>query len=239
MTATPEQWFTDLLATSPSQPFVTYYDEATGERSELSVKSLANWVAKTHHLLGTELGLGVGNRALLALPAHWISIAPLLGVLTAGLEIVDDSADADVAFVSPESFAAAVSVPDIYAIAPSSAAVGFKGAEPSGANDSIVAVRPQADTWGSVQFGAGPTDMCLDSRTRAEVASWTLQRVEKLGLTPGARVLTDRDWNTAYDLVDTVLAPLAVGGSVVFVRNADEETLQRRVDQERATHRIR
>ena len=61
--SSPEQLFGDLLATAPSQPFVTYYDEATGERSELSVKSLANWVAKTHHLLATELGLGAGDHA--------------------------------------------------------------------------------------------------------------------------------------------------------------------------------
>ena len=53
---TLEQSFDQLLARAPGQPFVTYYDEATGERTELSVKSLANWVAKTHFLLLDELG---------------------------------------------------------------------------------------------------------------------------------------------------------------------------------------
>jgi uncharacterized protein (TIGR03089 family) len=238
MTATtPEQLFGELLAASPSQPFVTYYDEATGERSELSVKSLANWVAKTHHLLGTELGLGAGDHALLALPAHWISIAPLLGCLTAGLAIVEDATEAEVAFVAPETLAAAASSPDIYAIAPESAAVGFKGGEPGGANDFVLAVRPQADAWGTVQFPAGPDDPCLAGRTRAEVVQWAQDRAIKLGLEAGGRLLSTRDWGTAVDLVDTVLAPLAVGGSVVIVRNADAETVERRLSQERATAR--
>ena len=53
---TPEQHFAQIVATDASHPFVTYYAEASGERSELSAKSLANWVAKTHFLLGDELG---------------------------------------------------------------------------------------------------------------------------------------------------------------------------------------
>src|SRR3954447_10743815 len=96
---TPEQQFARLLAAEPSRPFVTYYDEATGERSELSAKSLANWVAKTHHLLGDELGLGVDDTAVVALPAHWISVPILLGCLTAGLALASDG-DAEVAFVT-------------------------------------------------------------------------------------------------------------------------------------------
>ncbi|HVU92645.1 MAG TPA: TIGR03089 family protein, partial [Jatrophihabitans sp.] len=107
---TPERQFEQLLATEPSRPFVTYYDEASGERSELSAKSLANWVVKTHHLLTTELGLGVGDTALVAVPAHWISVPVLLGCLTAGLELTADG-PADVAFVAPDTLAAAAGVP--------------------------------------------------------------------------------------------------------------------------------
>ena len=107
---TPERQFEQLLVTEPSRPFVTYYDERSGERSELSAKSLANWVVKTHHLLGDELGLGVGDTALIALPAHWISVPILLGCLTAGLQLTADG-EADVAFVSRETVAAAAGAP--------------------------------------------------------------------------------------------------------------------------------
>lgn len=238
--ATPEQLFADVLAADPGRPFVTYYDEASGERTELSARSLANWVSKTHHLLVTELGLGAGDSALLALPAHWISLPPLLGVLTAGLTVTDDPSEAAVAFVAPESVATAAGVPDLYAVAPEAAAVGFRDGPPGGALDFVAAVRPQEDAWASVRFGAGPDDPCLDGRTRGEVTEWARRRADALGLATGARALCTRDWVAQVDWVDTVLAPLAVGGSVVYVRNCtDEVVLTRRAEQERAGVRIR
>ncbi|HET6211502.1 MAG TPA: TIGR03089 family protein, partial [Micromonosporaceae bacterium] len=35
------------VAAEPARPLITYYDDATGERTELSAATLANWVAKT------------------------------------------------------------------------------------------------------------------------------------------------------------------------------------------------
>ena len=230
---TPERQFADLLATDPARPFVTYYDEATGERSELSVRSCANWVAKTHHLLRTELGLGIGDTALLAVPAHWISVPILLGCLTAGLALVPEG-DADVAFVAPTTVAAAAGAPDVYAVAPQSAAAGFNGAEPDGTVDYVLAVRPQADAWGTVQLTASADDRCLPGLLRREV----VVRATAAGLPDGARVLTTREWAGPQDWLDTLLAPLAAGGSLVIVRNADEPTVERRMTQERATVRI-
>jgi uncharacterized protein (TIGR03089 family) len=230
---TPEQQFSDLLAAEPSRPFVTYYDEASGERSELSVKSLANWVAKTHHLLTTELGLGVGDTALVAVPAHWISVPIVLGCLTAGLELTAD-ASSDVAFVAPPTIALA-DADDIYAIAPESAAIGFRDSPPAGANDYVSAVRPQADKWPTVQLLAGPGDPCLPGLTRAGV----VERAAKVGLASGERLLTTHAWSSPDDWIETLLAPLAVRGSVVFVANApDESVVQRRAEQERATRTL-
>ncbi len=48
-------------------------------------------------------------------------------------------------------------------------------------------------------------------------------------------MLTGRDWTGAADWVDTLLAPLAVHGSIVIVRNAAAGDVDRRVQQERAT----
>jgi len=230
---TPERQFADLLAAEPSRPFVTYYDEATGERSELSVKSLANWVAKTHHLLGTELGLGVGDTALIAVPAHWISVPIVLGCLTAGLELTADGAT-DVAFVAPATMSVA-DAGDVYAIAPDSAAVGFRDGAPDGTHDYVTAVRPQADAWPTVQLSAGPSDRCLPGLTRAEV----VERAKAVGLAQGERLLTTRDWSGPDDWIETVLAPLAVGGSLVIVANCtDDDVIERRATQERATRRL-
>jgi uncharacterized protein (TIGR03089 family) len=230
---TPEQQFARLLAADPGRPFVTYYDEQTGERSELSAKSLANWVAKTHHLLADELGLGVGDTAVIALPAHWISVPILLGCLTAGLAL-RESGPGDVAFVTPETLATAAGAPDVYAVAPSAAALGFRDAPPAGAADYVGAVRPQADTWPSVHMPAGPDDPCLPGASRGDVAG----RASSSGLAPGARLLSTTAWTTAEDWLQSVLAPVAVGGSVVFVANCDDPgVLERRAAQERVTAR--
>jgi uncharacterized protein (TIGR03089 family) len=234
---TPERQFAELVAGDASRPFVTYYDELRGERSELSVRSLANWVAKTHHLLVDELALDIGDRALVALPAHWISVPVLLGCLCAGLELTspaDDSAvDAEVAFVSPPTAPATDAIPEVYAISPDSAAVGFGTAVPDGVTDYVAAVRPHADAWAGVAMIATPADPCLAGLSRGEVVS----RAD--GLPEGARLLSTRDWVEPDDWIDTVLAPVAARGSVVFVRNcADESVLERRMTQERASLRI-
>jgi uncharacterized protein (TIGR03089 family) len=236
---TPEQLFGELLAAQPARPFVTYYDEASGERTELSVRSLGNWVAKTHFLLIDELGLGVGDAALIALPAHWISVPALLGCLTAGLALSESSAGAAVGFVQPASLSTATGLPDVYAVAPQSAAVGFRDDVPDGVNDFVSAVRPQADAWGGVHFTAADGDPCLPGRSRAQVVAWARDRATELGVAVGDRVLSTRDWSGASDWLDTLLVPLAVGGSVVYVRNApDEDVVERRMSQERATVRV-
>lgn len=237
---TPERQFAELLATDASHPFVTYYDEASGERTELSAKSLANWVAKTHHLLIDELGLGVGDTALVALPAHWLSVPVLLGCLSAGLALTPSGA-ADVAFGTPATLAQVQqrdAPPDAYAIAPDSAATGFQGTPPDGLADYVAAVRPQADAWAGVEMPASADDPCLPGLTRGEAVSRAATAARAAGLSNGGRMLTTRDWSGPDDWLDTVLAPLAVRGSVVFVRNCtDEAVLERRMSQERATAR--
>ena len=50
--------FADVLArqlrADSSRPLITFYDDATGERVELSVTTYANWVAKVASLLVEE-----------------------------------------------------------------------------------------------------------------------------------------------------------------------------------------
>ncbi len=226
--------FAAVLAADPSRPFVSFYDDATGEWAEMSAKSVANWVAKTHFLLIDELGLGVGDRAFVDLPAHWISVPILLGCWSAGLDVSDDPGGADVAFVTPASAPRAGSVPDRFAIAPASPARGFGGDVPDGVDDYVLAVRPQPDAWGTVRFAAGPADSAVNGRSRGEVGSNATARAAELGIAPAARVLATRSWTNANDWVDTLLAPLAMGGSIVLVANADPARTERRAAQERA-----
>ena len=48
--------FAAAIAADPARPLLTWYDDATGERTELSGATLANWVAKTANLLVDEVG---------------------------------------------------------------------------------------------------------------------------------------------------------------------------------------
>jgi uncharacterized protein (TIGR03089 family) len=72
------------LRADPSGPFLTFYDDATGERVELSLTSLDNWVAKTANLLVDELDLEPGEPVVVDLPPHWQTAVIRLGVALAG-----------------------------------------------------------------------------------------------------------------------------------------------------------
>jgi uncharacterized protein (TIGR03089 family) len=227
----PEALFAALVAAEPSRPFVTFYDERSGERSELSVRSLANWVAKTHFLLADELALGVGDAAYVDLPADWIAVPILLGTWSAGLQIVTSPGRASVAFADrPVS-----GVGDVYAVALGSLTRSFgASAPPGGTSDYVAAVRPQADAWATVRFPAAPADPALDEVSRAGLVAVARARARELGLAAGARVITARDWRDPGGWVDTLLAPLAVGGSLVLVRGGSAEVTAHRADQEHA-----
>ena len=77
-----------LLRADPAGPRITYYDDATGERIEVSAVTLGNWAAKTANLLRDELGAGPGSRVAVLLPAHWQTAGVLFGIWYIGAEVV-------------------------------------------------------------------------------------------------------------------------------------------------------
>jgi uncharacterized protein (TIGR03089 family) len=236
--SSPEALFAAMLAAEPSRPLISFYDDASGEWAELSARSLANWVAKTHFLLMDSVGAGVGDSAFVDVPAHWISVPILLGCWSAGLSVVDSPDDAAVGFVSPLTAARALGLPDVFAIAPASAARGFGGQPPAGTDDYVVAVRPQPDAWGTVRSPGRPADPAIGALTRAEVVAQAAARADELGLTRGGRVLCERVWAGESDWLDALLVPLSVGASIVLVANADPTKREARIRQERITATI-
>ncbi|MGH3736405.1 MAG: TIGR03089 family protein, partial [Micromonosporaceae bacterium] len=85
MSDTPASLLTAAVTEDPARPFLTYYDQASGERTELSVATLDNWVAKTANLLVDGCGLSPGETAVALLPAHWQTAGILLGCWVAGV----------------------------------------------------------------------------------------------------------------------------------------------------------
>lgn len=93
------------LAADPARPLVTFYDDATGERVELSVATFANWVAKTANLLQSDLAAEPGDRLALLLPAHWQSAVWLLACSSVGVvaDVQGDPAAADLVVSGPDT----------------------------------------------------------------------------------------------------------------------------------------
>src|SRR5215475_10000738 len=63
--------FRKLSDRDGSPPLVTYYNDAAGERVELSYATVANWVAKTAGFIQDVVGATPGERISLLLPTHW------------------------------------------------------------------------------------------------------------------------------------------------------------------------
>lgn len=89
------------VTAEPGTPFLTFYDDATGERTELSYATTDNWVAKTANLLREGLDAQPGDPVAVLLPPHWQTVVVTLAVWAAGC-VPDD--DGDVAFVSEAAF---------------------------------------------------------------------------------------------------------------------------------------
>jgi len=224
--------FDRRLAADPGGPLITFYDDATGERIELSAKNTGNWVAKTYSLLTLDLGLGPGDTAYVAMPLHWLAAPILWGCWFAGLEVVSNPS-ASVAFADAATLNSLDNAPadDVYAV--SLLSMARPATPPPGAEDYATAVRPMPDAWSGVRPLADPYDVAFNGLNRVDLVLVASAAVGSLGLEPGGRLL----WSGEPDWVSTVLAPISVGGSTVLVRNADPATLEAKAAAERATVR--
>ena len=218
-----------LLDRDPMGPRITYYDDATGERIELSTVTLANWAAKTANLLRDEFGAGPGNRVAVLLPAHWQTAAVLLGVWWIGAEVVLSGA-ADVALCTRDRLNEADSTGAAEVAVLSLDPFG-KPAEdlPIGVTDYATAVRVHGDQI-VPERAPGPA---LDGQSVDDVLASARRRAESLGLSDSDRVM---------DLVplpvDDLVAVLASGASVIMVTNPDPAALERRRTTEKVTRTL-
>ncbi|MFJ2907322.1 TIGR03089 family protein [Streptomyces sp. NPDC091279] len=106
---TPADLLRSALGADPGRPLVTFYDDATGERVELSVATFANWVAKTANLLQGDLAVEPGDRVAVLLPAHWQTAVWLLACASVGAvaDVGGNPAAADVVVSGPDTLEAA------------------------------------------------------------------------------------------------------------------------------------
>ncbi|MGV9879098.1 TIGR03089 family protein [Streptomyces sp. NPDC003006] len=241
---TPADLLRSALAADPGRPLVTFYDDATGERVELSVATFANWVAKTANLLQGDLAAEPGDRAVLLLPAHWQTAVWLLACSSVGVvaDVGGDPASADLVVSGPDSLDAARACSGERVALALRPLGGRFPQPPGGFADYAVEVPGQGDQFAPyapvdpdepalVVGGEELTGAGIVERARADAA--------RLGVGAGSRVLSGLSYGTWEGLSAGLYAALAVGGSVVLCRRLAEGGLEKRVEDERVSVTVR
>ncbi|GGN28047.1 uncharacterized protein (TIGR03089 family) [Actinoplanes campanulatus] len=237
MKTTIPQAFTEAVRRDPAAPLLTWYDDATGDRTELSGATLDNWVSKTANLLVDGVGLGHGDAVALLLPPHWQTAALLLGVSAAGLavDLGGDPQPVEALFTTPELVdrAASWTSLDRWATGLLPLAMPLR-TPPPGYADYVTEVRNHGDHFRGAPVApadralAGPVEL-----SHHEVIGMAADRAAELGITSGDRVLIDV---TLYpDPADWLLAPLVADASIVLCANLDVSKAGARATTEKVT----
>jgi uncharacterized protein (TIGR03089 family) len=242
---TPAGLLADALRADPGRPMITFYDDATGERVELSVATFGNWVAKTANLLQDDLGAQPGDRLALLLPAHWQTAVWLMAACSTGVVVVPggDPAGADLVVSGPDTLDRARACGGERMALALRPLGGRFPQPPRDFADYAVEVPGQGDRF-APYMPVGPDAPTLELTdggvlTARDVVVRARSRAEELDLEPGSRLLSGLPYDGWDGLAAGLFAPLAAGASVVLCRNLDQlaaEGLTRRKEAERVTH---
>ncbi len=240
---TPADLLRAAARPDPARPFVTFYDDATGERVELSFTTADNWIAKTANMIVEDLAARPGDRIALLLPTHWQTVVWYLACWTAGVVVAPDGdpAEADHVVTDPDGIERAAACRGERVLVPmrpfgapaSTLPAGFYdyAAEVPAYGDQFAPWAPVTDSDAALERAGGTaTGADLVAAARATAAEW--------GLTGADRALVTTELRTPEGLLAGLLAPLAVGASVVLCRNADPAALPRRIETERVTRTL-
>jgi uncharacterized protein (TIGR03089 family) len=244
----------DLLAGDPftasDRPLLTYYDDATGERTELTAAALGGRAARTAALLHDGCGLGFGSRAAVLLPPHWQTAAVLLGAwsvgvavsfrpaATAGLPVLGPGAEEplDASFVSWARLddwledVPAARHRFVLGLAPEGAALHEV---PDGYRDYISEVRNYPAGAPAYELVRGVDAATVDGTTYQQWATIAQEVAASCGMRPGDRVLVDAGEHEQP--FKWLLAPLSAGASVVLCANLDPQVVTARIAAEHVT----
>lgn len=206
---------------SPDQPFITYYDAASGERVELSATTTSNWVAKTSNFLIDSLDAELGVRLRLDVPTHWESLVWILAAWNVGVTLAD--ADTSIGVVGPS-----LEADEETRVALSLRPMGLRFAEePAGFIDYNAEVLGHSDYFQSFDPPSpGSLAIDLESRrlTHSEAYAAAIPDDSRRLLEPGA---------LARDCL-TLIGACRGNGSLVIVANADASQRDKIAADERA-----
>jgi uncharacterized protein (TIGR03089 family) len=212
------------LAGDAARPLITWVGGG-GQRSELSVRTYENNVAKAANLLQDEADAADGARIVLRLPPHW-QTAVWLGACAASGAVAwlaGDDADprASAAVLGPDADGP-TRAPLTLATSLHPFGMPFTTPLPPGVLDAAVEVRAHGDRFTAYAPPGATTPWLVDGDrewTHAEALEAMRDQASSIGLPDGGRlllraVLATTDHRTATALV---ALPLATGGSVVLL----------------------
>jgi uncharacterized protein (TIGR03089 family) len=229
----PPQLLDRALRADPARPLLTFYDDATGERTELSVATFANWVAKTANLLRDDLAVEPGTTLAVDLPPHWQAAVWLQSAWALGLHVVPPGAAAEIAVIgydgTPPTGAGDVvalglgplGLPRRDATAPAGTTLDYDREVP-GHGDRFVPDQA-ADPAGPALTTGGRTMSGADLGVAAQAAPV---------LSAGSRLLVAEPLTRLAAVLGAVLVPLATEVTAVLCRHLDPARLPSRAGQE-------
>lgn len=191
-------------------PLLTWYQPATGARTELSGRSFANWVDKTANLLGElEPSSPILGEVSLQHPGHWMSLIWPVAAWQFGLGYLVGPAQADceLVVVGPE---AATSRPGMTTLACSLDPLGLGLRDlPTGILDFTTETLAQPDAHQAAEISASAAAWLGSDATRSHAAIGEVQP------TSARRLVRPSDaWGS---FAAALAAPLLGGGSSVVV----------------------
>ncbi len=203
--------------TSGGEPLLTHYDLDAGGRTELSVATFANWVAKTANLI-EDLGADSGLVALplaLSRPGHWMTLLWPLAAWQRECAITLDAAGADLAVIGPD---------DPHPVLPGATlacslhplGLGLRDL-PDGVLDFTGEALTQPDQAGTLPSTAN-APAWIDG-------SVVLSHADLAATTPIAGRVLVRPLGALETLRAAILGPLLGGGSSVVVEGTPDDAL--------------
>jgi uncharacterized protein (TIGR03089 family) len=247
-TATPGSLLAAALRADPARPLLTFTDDSTGERTELSVATFANWVAKTANLLQDEVGPGPDDVVALDLPVHWQAAVWLQACWAAGQPVgLGPVTGEEAAAVLAHDGSRAGRGPVPATVTVVSLGLGPLGLprpgvlpaydhaldydrEVHGHGDRFTPVAPPRADDGALVVGG-------TALTHAELGALATSATP-----PGGALLVSAPLVDLRAVLATVLVPLATGGRVLLCRNLellDAARLAGRVAQEGVVAAVR
>jgi uncharacterized protein (TIGR03089 family) len=243
----PDGLLAAALRRDAAAPLVTFYDDATGERVELSATTLANWVAKTANLLQDEFDVGTGSLVAVTLPVHWQTAAVLLATWSCGAAVLETAAEdegaltgVDVILADQARLAALEEVVDgdlLVGLSLHPLGLGMTGYS-GPARDFAAEVRVHGDAFFPfVQPDPAAPGLLAGglNLTLGDLGAAATELAGRLGIAAGDRVLVDEQIAVEAGPITWLLAPLAAGASLVLCRNARPDALASRASAERVT----